>query len=235
MNKSKILTMLFIVVFLLIVAVICTWILSSGDSPDEPGEIVMPTAPAATSTPAAPVPTAPPAPAPTQAPAPTPVPTPVPTPAPTPAPTPTPTPAPTPAPTPTPEPAGTLITSGTFKSDTGVSLNLKADWQARAVSDSQIEITVTVSADSYALHMTGIPGSIMLSVGDIYATIDSKDVKYDGNTLLNTVFGSKTFSLNLAAGSEASYPLQVEWHFGGSYNKKNLDVIECGGTIDVIR
>lgn len=228
MNKRKVLTMLFIVVFLLIVAVICTWLVSSGaDRDDGPGEIVMPTVPAATEAPATPAPTAAPTAAPTSAP--TPAPTPVPTSAPTP------TPAPTPAPTPTPEPAGTLISSGTFKSDTGVSLNLKADWQARAISDSQIEITVTVSADSYALHMKGIPGSIMLSVGDQYATLDSKDVQYDGNTLANTVFGSKTFTVNLAAGSEASYPVQVEWHFGGSYQKKDLDVIECGGTIDVIR
>jgi len=227
MNKRKVLTMLFIVVFLLIVAVICTWLVSSDAAKDDDSEpaVELPTPPVATEVPVTPAPTA--APVVTQAPAATPAPTPVPTP--------TPTPTPTPAPTPTPEPAGTLISSGSFKSDTGVNLNLKVDWQARAISDSQVEITVTVSADSYALHMKGIPGSIMLSVGDQYAVIDSKDVTYDGNALLNTVFGSKTFTVNLASGSEASYALQAEWHFGGSYQKKALDVIECGGTFDVIR
>ena len=228
MSRGRIKAILFIIVFLLIAAVIASWLTGrdkQNESPavNEPSgstEITVigdePTPPATheTPTPAASA-------------------TPIPVPAPTP--TPAPDATPTPEPTPTPAATGLSLGSGSFRSDTGTALNLKAEWSAKTVSSTQAEITVTVSVDSYSLYLQAVPQSVHLSVGGQYASLDAPAVSYDGSAATNTVLGSKTFTVDLADGSAADYSVAVEWHFGGTYGGQELDVIECGGTISLAR
>ncbi len=228
MNKGRIKAVVLIIVFLLVVAVICSWLTNTDKKDEQPAEntnppeessnviVIDPNSNQST------------------APANTPAPTPVPTPTPTPAPTPTPTPAPTPTPTPTPQ-YGDNLGSGTFKSDTGVPINLKADWSVKTISASQVEVTIKVSVDSYAIHLQAVPYAVKLSVNGEYVTMDAPAVDYDGSAATNTVFGTKTFTVNLSEGSSANIPVAIEWHFGGTYGGQEIDVIECGGTISVSR
>lgn len=229
MNKGRIKAVLFIIVFLLIVAVVCSW-LTGTDKKTEPEN--EPTPPPVESSNVVVI-----DPQATQGgtSASTTTPAPVVSATPTPAPTPTPTPAPTPTPTPPPAQYGESLGSGTFKSDTGTGLNLRADWSAKTVSDSKIEITIKVSVDSYSLHLQAVPYAVKLSVNGEYVSMDAPAVDYDGNSATNTVFGSKTFSVTLSEGSSASIPAAIEWHFGGTYGGEALDVIECGGSISVSR
>ena len=232
MNKGRIKAVLLIVVFLLVVAVICSWLTGTDKKDEQPSDITAPPEESSNvividpngsqSTP--PVNT--PAPAASATPAPTP------TPVPTPAPTPTPVPTPTPTPTPT---YGDSLGSGSFKSDTGLPINLKADWSVKTVSASQVEVTIKVSVDSYAIHLQAVPYAVKLNVNGEYVSMDAPAVDYDGNAATNTVFGSKTFTVNLSSGSSANIPVAVEWHFGGTYGGEQVDVIECGGTISVSR
>ena len=141
-----------------------------------------------------------------------------------------------PQPTPTPTPTyGDSLGSGSFKSDTGLPINLKADWSVKTVSASQVEVTIKVSVDSYAIHLQAVPYAVKLNVNGEYVSMDAPAVDYDGNAATNTVFGSKTFTVNLSSGSSANIPVAVEWHFGGTYGGEQVDVIECGGTISVSR
>ena len=230
MNKGRIKAVVLIIVFLLVVAVICSWLTNTDKKDEQPADntnppeesinviVIDPNSTQST--------------APVNTPAPTP--TPVPTPTPTPAPTPTPTPAPTPTPTPTPT-YGDNLGSGTFKSETGVPINLKADWSVKTISASQVEVTIKVSVDSYAIHLQAVPYAVKLSVNGEYVTMDAPAVDYDGSAATNTVFGSKTFTVNLSEGSSANIPVAIEWHFGGTYGGQEIDVIECGGTISVSR
>ena len=232
MNKGRIKAVLLIVVFLLVVAVICSWLTGTDKKDEQPADITAPPEESSNvividpngsqSTP----PVSTPAPAASAAPAPTP------TPIPTPAPTPTPVPTPTPTPTPT---YGDSLGSGSFKSDTGLPINLKADWSVKTVSASQVEVTIKVSVDSYAIHLQAVPYAVKLNVNGEYVSMDAPAVDYDGNAATNTVFGSKTFTANLPSGSSANIPVAVEWHFGGTYGGEQVDVIECGGTISVSR
>ena len=41
--------------------------------------------------------------------------------------------------------------------------------------------------------------------------------------------------MDLSDGQSASFPVQVEYYFGGTYMKKELPVIECGGSITLER
>lgn len=228
MNKGRIKAVVLIIVFLLVVAVICSWLTGTDKKDEQPAENTNP--PEESSN----VIVIDPNGSQSTAPATTPAPTPVPTPTPTPAPTPTPTPAPTPTPTPTPA-YGDNLGSGTFKSDTGVPINLKADWSVKTISASQVEVTIKVSVDSYAIHLQAVPYAVKLSVNGEYVTMDAPAVDYDGSAATNTVFGTKTFTVSLSEGSSANIPVAIEWHFGGTYGGQEIDVIECGGTISVSR
>ena len=228
MNKGRIKAVVLIIVFLLVVAVICSWLTNTDKKDEQPAENTNP--PEESSN----VIVIDPNGSQSTAPANTPAPTPVPTPTPTPAPTPTPTPAPTPTPTPTPA-YGDNLGSGTFKSGTGVPINLRADWSVKTTSASQVEVTIKVSVDSYAIHLQAVPYAVKLNVNGEYVSMDAPAVDYDGSAATNTVFGSKTFTVNLSSGSSANIPVAVEWHFGGTYGGEQIDVIECGGTISVSR
>lgn len=231
MNKGRIKAVLFIIVFLLVVAVICSWLTGTDKNVEPENEPTPPPVESSSVVVIDPQATQ----SGTSAPAATPTPAISAAPTPTPVPTPTPTPAPTPTPTPPPVQYGESLGSGTFKSDTGTGLNLRADWSAKTVSDAKIEVTIKVSVDSYSLHLQAVPYAVKLSVNGEYVSMDAPAVDYDGTSATNTVFGSKTFTVSLSSGSAASIPVAIEWHFGGTYGGEELDVIECGGNISVSR
>lgn len=154
--------------------------------------------------------------------------------------TPAPTPAPTPVPTPTPAPANVVIGSGTFESNSGTYLNITADWKATTVSDSQVDITVTVNAKSYQLDYTGFPNAVHIAVGDKYESCAANTVSYLENNLTLNELATHTISVNLPAGSSNSFPLQVVWDFNGVYGSPTMGPVpitslECGGTINLSR
>lgn len=233
MNKGKIKAVLFLIVFLLMLAIICNLLLDlTAEKNKEPDVTTDPyaatiapqsTAPgiesldpvgAATASPAA-------DPAATSTPMPTPTATPEPT--------------PTPLTTPTPAPANTVLGSGEFSSATGVALNVRALWTASVLDDARVTVTVDVYLDSYQLFINEAPGAVNVSVGDQYATANAPKVAWDKNEKLETHLGTTTHVLDLANGQSASFPLAVEYHFNGEYSKVELPVIECGGNIALAR
>ena len=231
MNKGRIKAILFIIVFLLVLALSVNLLLELEQRKKAPEVVNLPAVTAAP----APTPT-PDSPAPVQTPAPTlPPVTPAPTPAPTPVPTPGPTPAPTPVPTPEPLPVGEVIGSGVFTSETGVALDLRAVWTARVRDADHVTVTVECYLDSYSLQITAAPKSLHVSVGESFASADTPTVNQEENIRIETLLGRTEHTLSLSAGQSARFPLQVEYQFGGSYQKKDLPVIECGGSIELAR
>lgn len=231
--KNKLVAVLFIIVFLLLVAVICSLLTDNQDITNI--DDVRINAPEQTSSAVVnPITTV----APTwESPVPTVEPTllPLPTVEPTPTPTPTPTPEPTPEPTPTPLPVGTQLGMGSFNSVSPVAgLNIVADWTADVVDDSTVSVTVTVSANSYSLHLEPAR-SLNIALGEQYVTLDVPALTYDGNTMAKNELAGTTFNVSLPAGSSNSYTLAVEWHFGGAYMNTPIDVLECGGSISLVR
>lgn len=224
MDKGRIKAVLFILLFLLVLAIAVYLLLDIEMDKREVVQLPTPS-PAATEAPATPAPT----PVPTMAP--TPAPTPVPTPAPTPAPTPT----PTPPPTPTPIPEGKELGKGVFRSETGVGLNLRAVWTARVMDEKHVKVTVEVWLDSYSLHIVRVNNCVNVSVGDSYVSANAPAVDWDDNNLHENLLATTEHVLNLTDGESRSLPLQVEYQFGGTYQKQELPVIECGGYIEVVR
>lgn len=232
MNKGRIKAVLFLVVFLLVMAVAVNLLLDMDRERREVVHLPVDT-PAATETPART-----PAPAETPAPILTPAPTPVPTPAPTPVPTPDPylnAPSPTPEATPVPVPVGQELGSGRFTSETGVGMNVRAEWKANVLDQSRVQVTVQVYLDSYSLQITEARNSLNVSVGDSYKTADTPTVNLEDNAKHETLLAVTEHTVDLSDGQSASFPVQVEYYFGGTYMKKELPVIECGGSITLER
>ena len=232
MAKGKIKAVLFIIVFVLAVAIGCNalidlsenkapevtadpFLTSPSPDPGQSGSLPLETA----------APTATPIPVQTVAP----------TVAPTPVPTPEPTPAPTPVPTPTPAPEGQVLDSGSVRSQTGLPIDIRADWVATVLDSDRVQVQVTVVLESYALQLAESYKSVNVSVGDQYASCNSPAVDYDGSAKLETVLGTTTHTLYLAQGTSDVFPLAVEYHFGGTYSGEELPVIECGGSITLSR
>lgn len=141
--------------------------------------------------------------------------------------------APTPPPTEPPMPAGQNLGSGGFSSATGTGLELHCDWSAVSLDNNRAQVTLTISAESYAISLNDMGENVYLRVGDQTASLAQPALQHDGGAI-NIPFGTKTFTLDLAPGAN-SFPVAVEWHFRGVYHQVQLDVIECGGTITLNR
>ena len=76
--------------------------------------------------------------------------------------------------------------------------------------------------------------AVMLLTLSVTAFADGR-VTYDGSALAKNELASTTINIDLPAGSSNSYTLAVEWHFGGVYMNMPIEVLECGGTIDLVR
>lgn len=152
-------------------------------------------------------------------------------------PAPTPVPTPTPAPTPVPVPVNTVIGSGSFESNNaarGKYLDIVANWTATTVSEYQAEVEVVVNTKSWQLE-SGSFESVHISLGDQYATCTSNPINYQTAALGINELARHTFTVELPNGASNTYPLQVEWEFGGVYMMEPFPVLECGGTVNLSR
>ena len=131
---------------------------------------------------------------------------------------------------------GKLLGSGSFSSHTGAHIDIRADWEARVSGDTDISVRVTVYLNSYSIYVNALPNCVNIGLNGQYVSLDSPAISYDSNTaLLTTELGSQSFTVQLPAGGSRDLDLQAEWHWGGTYGGEYIPVIECGGTITVSR
>ena len=158
------------------------------------------------------------------------------TPPPTAAPVVTPMPVSTIMPTPPPFVPGQIVGSGTFRSETGVPLNVRAVWTAKTLDQNRVRVTVEVYLESYSLEIVASHNAVNVSVGDSYVSADTPTVSLDNNTQLQTTLIATTeHTLDLASGQVRSFPVQVQYLFRGVYFQRDIDTIECGGAIEIAR
>ena len=131
---------------------------------------------------------------------------------------------------------GALLGSGSFTSNTGAAINIRADWEARVSGANEISVNVSVILNSYSIYVNGLPDSVNIGLNGQYVSLDSPSISYDSNTaLLTTELASQSFTVQLPQGSSRDLDLQAEWHWGGTYGGVDIPVIECGGTFTVTR
>jgi hypothetical protein len=69
----------------------------------------------------------------------------------------------------------------------------------------------------------------------VYKTTGAPAVEWDQNVKIETLMGTTEHLLFLPQGTADNFPVAVEYHFGGTYSKKEPPVIECGGYITLSR
>ena len=89
--------------------------------------------------------------------------------------------------------------------------------------------------DSYSLHLIQVNNCVNVSVGESYVTANAPAVDIDDNGAHQTLLATTEHVVNLADGESRSFPVQVEYQFGGTYQQQELPVIECGGAIELKR
>ncbi len=131
---------------------------------------------------------------------------------------------------------GKLLGSGSFSSHTGAHIDIRADWEARVSGDTDISVRVTVYLNSYSIYVNALPNCLNIGLNGQYVALDSPAISYDSNTaLLTTELGAQSFTVQLPAGNSRDLDLQAEWHWGGKYGGVDIPVIECGGTFTLSR
>ena len=133
-------------------------------------------------------------------------------------------------------PVGTSLGSGTFRSDSGTSLNLHADWTALVSGTNTVDITVTAYVDSYSLYTTATPEALNIAIDGQYLSLASPLIEIPTTTQpVSTLINKRTVTVNLSGGETRDIPVEVVWHYRGTYGGTYLDSIECGGSITLSR
>ena len=68
-------------------------------------------------------------------------------------------------PTPSPTPAPSALSSGSFKSNTEMGLNMIVEYSAEALGDGTSRVNVTVKIEHFAWYYSGYPSAITVTVG----------------------------------------------------------------------
>ena len=133
-------------------------------------------------------------------------------------------------------PTGTSLGSGTFRSDSGTSINIHADWTALVSGPNTVDITVTAYVDSYSLYTTASPDVLNIAVDGQYFSLASPAIEIPTTTQpVSTKINSRTVTITLSGGDTRAIPVEVIWHYRGTYGGTYLDSIECGGNITLSR
>jgi len=75
-----------------------------------------------------------------------------------------------------------------------------------------------------------------VSVGDNFQSSDTPSVDIDDNANIHSsLLATTEHVLNLAGGQQKSFPVQVQYVFRGTYFQRDIDTVECGGMIDLLR
>ena len=133
-------------------------------------------------------------------------------------------------------PTGTSLGSGSFRSDSGTSINVHADWNAVVSGTNTVDITVTAYVDSYSLYTTASPDVLNIAVDGQYFSLASPAIGIPTTTTpVSTKINSRTVTVTLSGGETRNIPVEVIWHYRGTYGGTYLDSIECGGNITLSR
>ena len=121
-----------------------------------------------------------------------------------------------------------VVTSGSFTSNTGTALNIQVDWSVVKTLAGTKELKVSVSTWSYSLNSISLEKGVELTVNGALYCADSAAINYGGQTQASNLLAS--FSIPNLSGT---VNLSAVWHFRGSYSGVELNDIRVEGTVTV--
>ena len=119
---------------------------------------------------------------------------------------------------------GEVISTGSFSSQTGTSLNMLVSWTAAADAFGQKTLYVTVSSTSYSLYSAANANSLELNVNGMTYTATPNAVNYDGGVLATHTLAG--FTIPNAIGPAS---ISAAWHFNGVISGVPVGTIWASG------
>ena len=119
---------------------------------------------------------------------------------------------------------GEMVSSGSFASQTGTSLNLLVSWNVMVDGLGQKTLNVTVATTSYSLYTGALANGVELTVNGMTYLATPNAINYGGNSLATNVLAG--FSIPNAAGPAS---ITAVWHFNGSYSGVAMNTITASG------
>ena len=154
--------------------------------------------------------------------------TPVSTAVPTAVPTATPVPTETPVPTVQPTAAPVQNQSGEFRSDTGTYINIVVKWTVTGSGGTKT-LKLDTYVESYALVTGDRTSDVVFTVFGNVSYASSKAIRLDNVPLTQTFLGST--SVDVTSGTDV--PVNVTWHFNGTYSNQNIATIVAEDTLHI--
>lgn len=154
--------------------------------------------------------------------------TPVPTAVPTAVSTATPVPTETPVPTVQPTAVPVQDQSGEFRSDTGTYINIVVKWTVTGSGGTKT-LKLDTYVESYALVTGDRTSDVVFNVGGNVSYASSKAIRLDNVPLTQTFLGST--SVDVTSGTDV--PVNVTWHFNGTYSNQNIATIVAEDTLHI--
>ena len=154
--------------------------------------------------------------------------TPGPTAVPTAVPTATPVPTETPVPTVQPTAVPVQDQSGEFRSDTGTYINIVVKWTVTGSGGTKT-LKLDTYVESYALVTGDRTSDVVFTVGGNVSYASSKAIRLDNVPLTQTFLGST--SVDVTSGTDV--PVNVTWHFNGTYSNQNIATIVAEDTLHI--
>lgn len=144
--------------------------------------------------------------------------------------TPVPTAVPTETPVPTVQPTAVPVQdqSGEFRSDTGTYINIVVKWTVTG-SGSTKTLKLDTYVESYALVTGDRTSDVVFNVGGNVSYASSKAIRLDNVPLTQTFLGST--SVDVTSGTDV--PVNVTWHFNGTYSNQNIATIVAEDTLHI--
>ncbi len=143
------------------------------------------------------------------------------------------TPAPTQPPAPTPEPTdvppssvGGTLSSGTFSSNTGTSLNMSVSWSATNLGDGRARLDITGTVNSYDLQVQALPVSI--SFGDYSTSVTGRSITASGGSLASNTL----FTTSMEVSTDMAGTMTVTWQYNGEYSGSTLSEITASDYVN---
>ena len=127
------------------------------------------------------------------------------------------------------------IGSGSFRSSTGVNLNLVTKWSCTTTDSGNASLKLDFYVESYTIYAAACPAALTITAYGATSALDMPDLSLETSALTQTHVGSKNYNISITDGNTATVPIAVKWYFGGVYSGVDLSVIESSADLFLSR
>ena len=126
----------------------------------------------------------------------------------------------------TSEVTANVASSGEFKSDTGVNLNILVRWDTVSNGDGTLNLNLSAALVSGPLTAAQYADNLCFKVGNDTFNKTAPAIELTENTTVETPLGSQSVKV-----SPGSVPVSVSWRFNGTYSEKQIDQLVAETTL----